>query len=218
MSGPNYKTIGIAVLVTLAAALVLAAVVLLARGSGNAPIQIVLPTPGAPASSGLDTGLGPRGSPELRVYVSGAVRNPGVYRLDPGDRLEDALAAAGGTTGEADMTRLNLARRVRDEEHYHILKVGETPPPVATFPDLVPSGSGPTNRSGANGGLIDLNTAQLAELMTLPGIGPVKAQAIVDFREQNRRFSSVEDIKNVKGIGEVTYRNIQDLVTVSLSP
>ena len=107
MSGTGIKTIAIAVLGDLAGALVLAAVVLLARGSGNAPIQIVLPTPAAPASA--DANTGPRGSPELRVYVSGAVRNPGVYRLDPGDRLEDALTVAGGPTGEADMTRLNLA-------------------------------------------------------------------------------------------------------------
>ena len=218
MSGPEFKTIAIAVLGVLAGALVLAAVVPLARGSGNAPIQIVLPTPGAPELAGAAPGPGTGGSAELRVYVSGAVRNPGVYRLDPGDRLEDALAAAGGTTGEADMTRLNLARRVRDEEHYHILKVGETPSPVVGFPDLVPSGSGPTNGSGANGGLIDLNTAQLAELMTLPGIGQVKAQAIVGHRQRNGPFHTVGDITDVTGIGEITLKNIQHLVTVGQSP
>ena len=218
MSGPGIKPIGVALLGVLAGVLVLAAVVLLARGSGNAPIQIVLPTPGAPELAGADPGSGPRGSAELRVYVSGAVRNPGVYRLDPGDRLEDALAAAGGPTGEADMTRLNLARRDRDEEHYHILRVGETPPSVATAPDFVPSGSEPSDGSGANGGLIDLNTATALELMALPGIGQVKAQAIVSHRQQNGPFQAVGDITDVTGIGEVTLKNIQHLVTVGQSP
>ncbi len=152
MSGPGIKPIAFALLGVLAAALVLAAVVLLARGSGNAPIQIVLPTPPAPELAGAATGPSSSGSPELRVYVSGAVRNPGVYRLDPGDRLEDALAAAGGPSGEADITRVNLARRVQDEEHYHIPKVGETPSPVVTAPDLVPFGTDPATGSTAHSG------------------------------------------------------------------
>ena len=218
MSGPGIKPIALGLLGVLAGALVLAAVVLLARGSGNAPIQIVLPTPRAPELAGAVTGPGPGGPAELRVYVSGAVLNPGVYRLDPGDRLEDALAAAGGPSGEADITRVNLARRVRDEEHYHIPKVGETPPPVATFPDLVPSGSDPTNGSGASSGLIDLNTAPVAELMTLPGIGQVKAQAIVSHRQRNGPFHAVGDITDVTGIAEGTMKKIQHLVTVAQSP
>ena len=159
MSAPSINAMGIALLGVLAGALVLAAVVLLARGTGNAPILIVTPTPGMPASSGADTEPGPGGSPEWRVYVSGAVRNPGVYRLYPGDRLEDALAAAGGPSDEADITAVNLARLVRDEDHYDIPKVGETPRPVATAPDLVPAGSDSTTGSFASSMVIDLNSA-----------------------------------------------------------
>ncbi|MFQ6030910.1 MAG: helix-hairpin-helix domain-containing protein [Dehalococcoidia bacterium] len=218
MSGPGFKSMGLVLLGALVGALVLGAVVLLARGNGNAPIQIVLPTPGAPASSGPDAGPGLRESSELRVYVSGAVRNPGVYRLYPGDRLEDVLAAAGGPSDEADITRVNLARRVRDEEHYHVPKVGEVPRPVATAPDLAPSVSDPTTGSVTGGGLIDLNTAPVAELMTLPGIGQVKAQAIVSHRERNGDFDTVRNITDVTGIGEVTLKNIQHLVTVAQSP
>ena len=119
------------------------------------------------------------------------------------ERLESDLA-----TENADRDALNLAERVKDGVSYYIPKIGETPRPVVKMASELSSSTAP-------GRLIDLNTASLEALMSLPGIGQVKAQAIVDFRDQNREFSSVEDIKNVKGIGEVTYQNIKDLVTVS---
>ena len=205
MSGPISSKMGLALLGVLAGALVLAAVALLARGGGNAPILIVTPTPGTMAASSLQS---PTPENQLKVHIKGEVRNPGVYELRPGDRLDDALAAAGGPTEDADRDALNLAERVKDGVSYYVPKIGETPRPVVK---MASDSSSPR----APGSLIDLNTASLEALMSLPGIGQVKAQAIVDFRELNREFSSVEDIKNVKGIGEVTYQNIKDLVTVS---
>ena len=108
---------------------------------------------------------------------------------------------------------VNLARRVQDEEHYHIPRVGETPPP---------SGSLATSRStstalsttSTSSGLIDLNVATIDQLDTLPGIGQALASAIVTFREENGPFKSVEEITNVPRIGPATYDKIRDLVTV----
>ena len=127
------------------------------------------------------------------------------------------MAAAGGVTADADLVAVNLARRVQDEEHYHIPQVGETPPPgAATVTGLVPSDNAPSTVK--DDGLIDLNTASVDLLDTLPDIGPVRAQAIVDYRERNGPFQSVEDIINVSGIGSATYEAVRDLVTVSSTP
>ena len=106
------------------AALVLGAVVLFLRDDGNVPIQVALPTPGLEENGVL--GAAAVGS-ELRVYVSGAVRHPGVYTLGPDDRLDDALAAAGGPTGDAQLGAMNLAARVQDEGHYHFPGIQDTP-------------------------------------------------------------------------------------------
>ena len=122
-------------------------------------------------------------------------------------------------TSNLEKAELILARRIEDEGKYNIPRIGDTPEPEAqTGSAAAGPAQPPDNESRSENNLIDLNSAPVELLETLPGIGPVKAKAIVEFREQNRKFSSVEDIKNVKGIGEVTYRNIQDLVTVSSSP
>jgi competence protein ComEA len=220
MSWLSYRTVAVAFLAAVATALVLGAVVLLVRRDDNAAIQILLPTPevraAAPGTSGappVDRGM----TPAMSVYVSGAVRNPGVYPLGEDARLADALAAAGGATGDAQLESINLARRVRDEEHYHIPRVGETPPPApntAGGQALAPVASA----SEEDGGLIDLNSASEALLDTLPGIGKTLASAIVAYRELNGPFSSVEEIINVPRIGPATYEKIRDLVTVRKPP
>lgn len=137
----------------------------------------------------------PPAARELKVYISGAVASPGVYSLREGDRLEDALRAAGGPLEDADISRVNLALRVKDQDHFHIPRVGEA---------LAPS----------TGGKIDINTAPVELLETLPGIGRVKAQAIVRYREEKGPFRSVEELLNVEGIGPVTYERLRELVTV----
>jgi competence protein ComEA len=195
---------------------VLGAVVLLVRRDDNAPIQVLPPTGGgrgAAVGTPVDGGT----APALSVYISGAVRKPGVYVLGEDARLADALAAAGGATGDAQLESVNLARRVNDEEHYHIPRVGETPPPApntAGSQALAPVASAVEEE----GGLIDLNSASEALLETLPEIGQTLARAIVAYRERNGPFSSVEEVKKVPGIGPATYERIRDLVTVRKPP
>ncbi|MFQ6001829.1 MAG: helix-hairpin-helix domain-containing protein [Anaerolineae bacterium] len=171
--------------------ILLGGVLLYLRWPRPTPIEIIEPTP-APTSTPAEIG----------VYVVGAVRNPGVYFLPPGSRVTDALEAAGGPTDEADLARVNLAKRVYDEEQIYVPQVGEENPPL------------PLSTGGQAGGKININTATAAELETLPGIGPVLAQRIVDYRETNGPFAAIEDIKNVRGIGEVTFADIEDLITV----
>ena len=212
----NKRTIVTAALAAIVTSFVFGAIVLLVRGEDNSPIQVVLPTP---ESSGASTVTQPDAASEanreddLMVYVSGAVRNPGVYRLQPENRLSDAVSAAGGATSDADLDAVNLARRVKDEEHYHIPRVGETPPSGTSQDGELSQQSGPVIDATC-GGLIDLNLASVSQLDTLPGIGPVRANDIVVHRETNGSFVSVEEITEVSGIGPATLEKIRDLVTV----
>lgn len=213
MSEGALRTAGMVVSAMLVAAIALAAVVLLIRDQDNAPIQILppgqQPAAAVPAQVAAD---------DIQVYISGAVRNPGVYPMLPGDRLSDVVAAAGGATGEAQITSVNLALRVVDQAHYHIPSAGETPPAQAGSADSQGVVSVPAQGESTTGGLIDLNLASPSLLETLPGIGPVLSQAIVDHRETNGPFRSVEEITDVPRIGPATYQKIRDLVTVSSAP
>jgi len=154
----------------------------------RADITILLPTP---------TVAGP-----ATVYVTGAVASPGLYTLPPGSRVDDALSAAGGALPDADLAQVNLARLVRDGEQVHVLTQGQPALPSAST--AVP----------ATGALVNLSTAGLDELMTLPGIGQVKAQAILDYRQQNGPFQRIDDLLRVPGIGPTTLQQIQGLVTL----
>ncbi len=159
---------------------------------------------------------------ELVVHVSGAVASPGVVRLPPGARVDDALRAAGGATGEAELASVNLARPVVDGEQIHVPVPGEEPPAVAApapAADAPPAGDagagdGTAGGGGEVGGLIDLNTASVAELDELPGVGPAIAQRIVDHREQNGPFESVDQLEEVSGIGPATLEKMRDRATV----
>ena len=208
--------LAIVLVALLAGGLILAAVVLLFRRDDNAPIRIMLPTPEATGTGQSDVKYTEitAAESELKVYIAGAVRYPGVYRLQPGDRLEDALAAAGGGDEEADLEAINLARRVEDEAYYHVPRLGETPrPPVEEAVNQVSGRGTSTENSASRMGLVNLNTASSDLLETLPGIGPVRAQAIVDDREQNGLFQSVEEVTRVPGIGSAIYNSIRPLVT-----
>ena len=141
-------------------------------------------------------------TPTLQAYIAGAVGRPGVYTFSDGDRLVDLLRMAGQPIDDADTSGLNMALRLRDEGHYYVPAIGETPPV--------------TSLSGASvaGDVIDLNAATAQELETLPGIGAVKAQAIVHHRETVGRFATVEEVLQVAGIGPATLSGIKDRVTV----
>jgi len=158
---------------------VLVAVLLFASQNDNAPIRIIAPN--AISDANQDPA-------EVRVYVSGAVTSPGVYTLDSEDRITDAVAATGGVTADGVLDGLNLALRVTDEAEYYVPKLGESPPISAKVP------ASTTGSAGQTGGLINLNSTSVEILDTLPGIGPVLAQAIVDYRENVRSFQSIAEI------------------------
>ena len=141
----------------------------------------------------------------IQAYVTGAVVSPGVYTLQPGSRVTDLVQAAGGALPEADMTSVNLAKRVSDEDQVYVSSVGEAPPA---------SSAREATLSGPGSGLLDINQASAAELMALPGIGEVRSQAIVDYRTEIGRFQYISQLLDVPGIGSVTFEGIRDLVTL----
>ena len=143
--------------------------------------------------------------PLIMVHVVGAVKSPGVYELEIGSRVQDAVNLAGGPSEEADMSRINLAAYISDAQQIvvpRMLAEGEVD-------DL------PVSGSSSGPGLVNINTADIRELMTLPGIGQVIAGNIIAHRERNGNFRQIEDIKNVTRIGERTFEQIKDMITVN---
>lgn len=150
----------------------------------------------------------------IKVYVSGEARRPGVYELAAEARVDDALAAAGGPTANAALELINLAKRVSDEDHLHIpgqLGAGESG--ARAQPSLSPAPPASQEQVGGSRRL-NINTATAEELTSLPNIGPSRAAAIVDYRDSAGPFGSVDDLKNVSGIGEKITDSIRDLVEV----
>lgn len=157
---------------------------------------------------------------EVRVQVQGAVRKPGLYRLPTGSRLAELVARAGGPRPDARLQGLNLARRLNDGELCYVPSVKEaTPAPVAEAAP-VPVAA-PVRRAyrrsapAAPSGPVNLNTASLAQLDTLPGVGPGLAAAIVRVRARlGGRFRTVEDLREVQGIGQKRFERLRPLVRV----
>ncbi|MDR6172852.1 competence protein ComEA [Nocardioides zeae] len=148
---------------------------------------------------------------EVVVHVAGRVARPGIVVLPGGARVADAVEAAGGTVPDTDLTGLNLARVLVDGEQ---VLVGLDPSEGAPTAPTAPGAAAPGGAAPSQGGLVDLNTADLAALDLLPGVGPVTAQAIIDWREENGGFSHVDELLEVKGIGEATLAELAPLVTV----
>ncbi len=148
----------------------------------------------------------------LVVDVVGAVRNPGVVHIAAGARVLDAITAAGGATGVADLARLNLAAPVTDGSRIAVPQAGQPAPPLD--PGAV-SGAGAANgdSNGAASGPVNINTATASELDALPGIGPATAQAIVSDRDAHGPFASVDDLARVRGIGPAKLSQLRPLVT-----
>ncbi len=160
---------------------------------------------------------------ELVAHAAGAVVRPGVYRLPPGARVDDLVRAAGGLAPDADPARLNLAAPLADGDRVYVPRRGEADLPAVALPEGGSAdgsggtgGAGPGEASGseAEGAPIDINTADEAELDELPGVGPSIAAAIVAHRQENGPFRSVDDLLDVRGIGEAKLAEIRPLVTV----
>jgi len=171
------------------------------------------------------TATAPATAAGLLVHVVGQVRRSGVVRLPPGARVLDAVKAAGGASLSADLNHLNLARQVADGEQIVVPKPGENTP-VGGGPGTGGAGT-PTSKGtgvgsagqgstvvGSVGGLVDLNTADASALDSLPGVGPVLSQRILDWRAQHGRFSSVDELGEVSGIGDKLLAQIGPKVRV----
>lgn len=143
------------------------------------------------------------------VDVKGAVKNEGVYELSSGSRVTDVVKLAGGFTEDADKKSVNLAEKVTDEAVIYVARVGENVAPTTTN-----SQANDSAQQEESSDKINLNTATLAELQTISGIGAKRAQDIIDYRDANGGFSSVDDLANVSGIGEKTLEKLKSEVTV----
>jgi len=150
----------------------------------------------------------PRSNPGIRVSVQGPVAQPGVYVVTPGSILKDALAAAGGLLPDADPQRLNLASSLQDGQEIRV-PIKPTPMPTSIFSSAPVSGM---DTGAAPSVKINLNTATLEELDSLPGIGPALAQRIIEYRETSGPFQNADDLLKVKGIGQSLLEKIRDQV------
>lgn len=143
---------------------------------------------------------------KIYIYITGQVKKPGVYEVDKGSRLFHVVDMAGGLTKKAHKQGINLAEKVEDGQSIHI--------PSKSNNKISSDSAGAENVSVKSDGLININTATIDELKQLPGIGESKAMAILSYRDDSGLFSSIEDIKNVSGIGDSTFANIRDLITI----
>ena len=137
------------------------------------------------------------------VDIKGAVKNPGVYQMEVGDRVKDALDAAGGLTGDADSQKVNLAKRLEDQMVIVVPKVGEEA-------EEIPAGE--TRNEATKEGKVNINTATVEELKTLKGVGEKKAEAIIEYRKKNGSFQTKEDLMKVRGIGKKLFESFQERI------
>jgi len=162
------------------------------------PALVTTTTAAAPMSSAASP------PEDLVVAVAGKVRRPGLVRVPPGSRVADALDAAGGVLPGVDLSGVNLARKMSDGEQ---VAVGVPP-----APDAAPAAGGAPGAAGTDQAPLDLNAATVEQLDALPGVGPVTAQRIVDWRTRNGRFATVDQLREVEGIGERRLGQLRELV------
>lgn len=137
------------------------------------------------------------------VDIKGEVKKPGVYQMKVGDRVKDAIDAAGGLTAEADSQKVNLAQKVEDQMVIVVPKVGEEA-------EAIPAGA--TSKEVAKEGKVNINTATVEELKTLKGVGEKKAEAIIEYRKKNGSFKTKEDLMKVRGIGKKLFESFEERI------
>lgn len=198
--------------------------------SGGEPLVLSTASPGGDiaAVAGAAGGSPPAASSSAQasaavdavVYVCGAVRSPGVVRLPQGSRVADAVALAGGATAKAELAAVNLAAKVADGQQILVPeKTAGGAQAAAAAPGAAPVAAGAVPVGGSAGAAlpgapVNLNTATLEELDTLQGVGPSTAQKIIDYRTANGPFTSIDDLKNVSGIGDAKFAAVKDSITV----
>ena len=155
---------------------------------------------------------------KIVVHIMGAVKNEGIVELNEGARVSDAINSAGGLAEDADMSKINLAYVLEDGVKIRIPSINDEPTEeyITTDGVEIVESSSQTTQNGGNSksGLININTANETELDSLPGIGPSIAAKIINYREENGDFASIEDIKNVSGIGDSKFEELKDLICV----
>lgn len=160
----------------------------------------------------------PDASPVMYAEIKGQVKNPGMYEFLDNERVAHLIAKAGGLLPEADQQRVNLAQRLKDGISIHIPAKGEQLPSSGPCDPAQAGSVTATPQSESSGpsadGKVNLNTATLQELQTLPGVGETRAQAILAYREKHGPFSKPEDLKKVTGIGEKTYLQLKEKISV----
>lgn len=174
------------------------------------PEPVIINTAVPTATTAAAVTAGPTATLQpIQVFVNGEVAAPDVYILPPDGRVKQAIEAAGGFTGQANSAVVNLALPLVDGMHIYVpdmVESTEAPQPVVSEPAL-------QSRSGVGGLLININTADLEELDSLPGVGPAIAQKIIDYRTANGSFATIEAILEVSGIGEAKFQQMRDLIT-----
>ncbi|MBO2459707.1 ComEA family DNA-binding protein [Actinomadura violacea] len=223
-SGPEKGNVRVLAVIAVIAALVAAGYLWLARprpdpapaAADAGATEVAGPDgPASPAPSGPSPAAVPAGAASpasvVVVHVLGKVKHPGVVTLPSGSRVEEAIKAAGGVRPGAGTGTLNLARKLVDGEQIPVDIRLPSPPPGAPPPGEPPPAAG---GSAAPGTPIDLNTATAAQLDQLPGVGPVLAQRIVDYRTQHGGFRSVDQLQDVDGIGARRFADLKPMVRV----
>lgn len=147
-------------------------------------------------------------SKKIRIFISGEVKNPGVVTIENSKRLIDAIDLLGGFTEEADLNKINLAMTIEDEMHYIIPKIGEE---INNNNENVTQNN---TKSQEDNSKININIANVSDLDKLPGVGEATANKILNYREEKGQFKSIEEIKNVNGIGDKKYEDIKDMITI----
>ena len=142
---------------------------------------------------------------KIYVDISGCITNPGVYEMDHETRINDLVEKAGGLCKEADIESINLSQKLEDEMKIHVYKVGEN---SSKLEETTPR----STKAASN--KVNINKADLSELTTLPGIGKTRAEEIISYRNTNK-FKSIEDIKNISGIGEKTFEKLKDKISIN---
>jgi competence protein ComEA len=173
----------------------------------------ILPSPKIETPDPLPEIIESEAPKKIKVYIAGAVKNSGVYELNDGSRIDDVIKLAGGVEIEADLLRINLAAYVKDGQQIIVPKQGED---VDKILQEIENNIEITEEgiAGEKNALVNINTAGEKELMTLPGVGEVTANNIIQYREAHGAFKTTTDIQNVSRIGKKTFEKLKDLITV----
>jgi len=185
--------------------------VITSRGTGGSTGQTLVLSSASPSPPSALPSPSPS-APDVVVYVCGAVRSPGVVRLPSTARIADALKVAGGATSSAELSAVNLAARLADGQQIIVPRRGEAPAAGGAAASATSGAAGSTVAGPA--APININTASLEELDTLDGVGPATAQKIIDYRTANGGFKTIDEIKEVSGIGDAKFAAMKDSITV----